>query len=253
MSIENEEIKTNTDPEAGLDNAPSNEEAPEEVLPTVAETVDHSIDVKDSSLGYDLEDDKPAEAPVKDESAVVADVSERLGASTKTETTEQKQEVATPQNTMPFDVTKLSIEQVQQLKQMLEITPESAKKRIIKPVTQIRVIKGKYLIDAGKSYMKLRKNTLEGRDELAHFIPVKFFGDKDFIEMDYREVMGADRVKCEIVSTRTVDESYIEGEPVTHRETGRLTEREVKVITPYYTIKLPTNETVEIKGSMSNF
>ena len=242
------------DPEAGLNTEETPVvDTPEQELPTIAETVDKSIDVSSPDLGYELGEETPTETPAKDESAVVASVSERLGQSTHSETTENKSEVASPQNSMPFDLTKLTVEQVQQLKQLLEATPESAKKRVLKPVTQVRVMGGKYLIDAKKSYMKLKKNTVEGRDELTHFIPVKFFGDKDFTEMDYREVMGADRVKCEIVSTRYEDDSYIEGEPVTHRETGRLTEREVKITTPFYTIKLPNGQTVEIKGAMSNF
>lgn len=231
---------TNTiDPESGIDSQE------EDTLPSVADTVDTSIDVKDPSLGYDLE--TPAT-----EDAVMDKIADQLGASSKPVDVAES-EVATPVNNLPFDLTKLSVEQIQQLQQMLSTTPESVKKRIIKPVTQIRTIDGKFLVDAKKSYMKLKKNTLEGRDEIAHYISVRFFGSDKFEEYEYRDILNAERVKCPIVSTRTVDNSYVEGEPVEHRETGRLTEREVKILTPYYTIQLPNGETTEIKGEMSNF
>lgn len=240
---------SNQDPEAGL-NTPETEETTEETTLPVSQTVDKTIDVKSDDLGYDLEE---KEDPVKDESSVISNVAERLGQATHVAQHEGESPVAEPVQSVPLDLTKLTTEQIQQLQQMLAVTPQSTKKRVIKPVTQIREINGKYVIDATKSFMRLKRNTIENRDELTHFIGVKFFGDKEFTEMNYTSLIEAPRVRCEIVSTRYEDGSYIEGEPVVHRETGALTEREVKVTTPFYTIKLPTGDTVEIKGSMSNF
>lgn len=232
------------DGEAGLSG--TNEISNSQELPKVSETVDQTIDVTSKDLGYDIEPEKTGDP-------VIDDISKRLSEGTSTAKTEDTPNVAEPQQAVPFDLSKLSVEQIQQLQQMLQMTPESVKKKVIKPVTQIRVMDEMYIIDAKKSYMKLRKNTIEGRDELAHYIPVKFYGTDTFVEKDYREVMQAERVRCEIVSTRYEDASYIEGEPVIHRETGRLTEREVKITVPFYLIKLPNGDTTEIKGEMSNF
>lgn len=227
------------DPESGI----NQEQDAEAELPSIADTVDKSIDVSDSSLGYDLP---------KDESKVVSNIAEKLSKSTQVAEHNNAQ-VVEPSDSVPFDISKLSIEQIQQLKHILEVTPNSVKKVVRKPTTKIRTLDGKYLVEAKRSFMRLRKNTIEGRDELAHYILVRFHGEANFVEKDYREVMQADRIVCEIVSTRYEDASYIEGEPVVHRETGKLTEREVKVTVPYYTIKLPNGETVELKGEMSNF
>lgn len=249
-----EEIKQ--DLEAGL-NTPSDngfnnenvEETQEETTLPVSQTVDKSIDVKSEDLGYDIQPEKP----IVTGDAVLDKVSERLGQATQTTQNTESTPVAEPQQTMPFDLSKLTTEQIQQLQQMLAVTPQSVKKRVIKPITQIREINGKYVIDATKSFMRLKRNSIENRDELTHFIGVKFYGDAEFTEMGYSQLIEAPRVKCEIISTRYEDGSYIEGEPVVHRETGHLTEREVKITIPFYTIKLPTGDTVEIKGSMSNF
>lgn len=233
-----------------IDNETVDNQAGEEKLPEIKDTLDTSIDVKDENLGYDFQGEETVKAEVPAEK-VISNISERLSNSQVNPEAKVETPVAEPKQTIPFDINSLSTEQVQALKQILASTPESAKKKKAKPTTKLRKYKDSYVVAITKSYMRLRKNTLEGRDEIAHYLGVKCVGEKDFTEMNYSDFMGLERAVCEITSVRYEDKSYVEGE-VTHRDSGKLVERLVTVTLAFYTVKLPNGELTEIEGSMSN-
>lgn len=181
--------------------------------------------------------------------AAAASIAKRL---TQEQTGAQGSEDA-PQAATPaaFDISKLSAEQLQTLKAMLNSTPDRAMAKAKNPVVLLRRISGKIVVDFKNAYLALVYNAERRGDVEEHKIPVLFHGEQEYTDILYREFMQADQVRAEIVSTRTEEHPVVEGEVVS-KETGRLTEMVVKVPTYYFMVKLPDMEPFELQGKVVN-
>lgn len=152
---------------------------------------------------------------------------------------------------IPFDIGKLTAEQLSNLKSMLAVTPERVPTKKKNAITQLRSINGKVVVAIKNAYLTLVYDPVRMTDIEAHKIPVRFAGETEFKDVLYNEFMKSERVMCEIMSIRTQEEIRIEGE-VVQRETGRLVNQEVKMVIYFFTVKLPDGTITEIEGSAAN-
>lgn len=198
------------------------------------------------------------------ENQSVDNISARLGqegaAAQDTRTDQQPQ----PSVPAPLDISQLRPEQIQQLKEMLSITPERANKIKANPRVSIRRYRGvdgqaepKLIVDIGRAYSTLVKDEHTNITEEVIRIPVKFLGDADFTLIRYKDFMNSEQVVCEVVAFDRQQEWVVEdaGRPVRNRETNELVERGYFEVKEMFTIKLPEGsnpEQVTIEGYMAN-
>jgi hypothetical protein len=162
-----------------------------------------------------------------------------------------------------IDLTKMSPEQLQQLKAMLNATPDSVRNQRKNPVVMLRRFQGfkpdgsefgGIIVDYQNAYNTLVHNKETNLTSEVLMMKVQFLGDTDWTVIPWKEFMNADQVPCEVASSRQEKGSYSEGE-VVNKETGRLMERTVTTVKDFFTVKLPegTNPpTIEIEGKIAN-
>lgn len=184
-------------------------------------------------------------------SSVVDSVASRLGESAKPETEQGRENAPAPQNAMPFDITKLSKEQLQTLKAMLNDTPEGQIREAKNPEITLRKIDGNYVIDFKNAILGIVKDPETGRDIERHLIPVRFKGTEEFVNVLYSKFINAERVPCEVLSHKEEKKPIVEG-AVYSRERGRNVDMVRHIVNSYFTIKLPEGETLEIEGRLAN-
>ncbi len=188
---------------------------------------------------------EPTPEPVKDP---VASVAERLSETSGADT---EQGVIREENAVPFDITKLSRDQIQQLKAMLNATPDASRRKKENPRVRLRRIDGQFVQDFKNAYLALVEDKENRREVERHVIPVLFIGAKDFTNVMYSRFINSEQVACEVVDFRQKIEEIPEGEVVS-RETGTLVEMVRKEMRVWYTVKLPDGSTVEIEGKVAN-
>lgn len=152
---------------------------------------------------------------------------------------------------VPFDITKLTQDQVQALKAMLAATPDSQRRKKENPRVTLRNIGGKIVVDFKNAFLALIEDVENNRQLYRHKIPVKFRGEDKFENVLYSEFINSERVVCEVVSSKQEVEEIVEGEVVS-RQTGQLVEMVVKKVRSFFTIKLPDGDTLEIEGRIAN-
>lgn len=153
---------------------------------------------------------------------------------------------------LPFDVTKLSKEQLQLLKAQLAVTPDQPQLRKQNYTARFRKIDGKYIIDFKTAYPFMRFDPVLRAEVDSHKIPVLFAGATEYVDILHREEFhAAPQVVCEILSIRTEPHSYTEG-IVQSRETGLPRDMEVQSPNYYYTIKTPEGDIFEVRGEICN-
>lgn len=190
---------------------------------------------------------KPIEEAPK---SVASAISQRLESADRGEEV-GKEEGARAESPIPFDITKMSREQIQSLKQMLASTPDTQTRKKQNPTTALRRIDGKFVEDFKRAYNGLVDDPENNRKVERHIIPIKFFGETEYKAIRYADFINSERVSCEITATRTHTDEIIEGETIS-RETGMPVEVIRKDIIAWYTVKLPDGSLVEIKGTVSN-
>lgn len=156
-----------------------------------------------------------------------------------------------PETPLPFDVTKLSQEQLQALKAMLAVTPDQPQLRKQNPTVLLRKIGGKYVVDFKNAYLALVFDPERRAEVEQHKIPVRLEGASGYTDLLWKEFIQADQVKCEVVSQRQEVFEHKEG-IVRSRETGLPVEMIAKEIRYFFTVKTPEGTTMEIPGSVAN-
>lgn len=224
-------MKNNNEPNS---DAPAQENAPAPNVPPVEPPAP--------------ENDAP-KAPAPANNPVVGNIAERLAQ--KEASASVNPEAARGETPAPFDISKLSKEQLQSLKAQLAVTPDAPQMEKQNPVVLLRKIAGRYVVDFQNSYLALVYDHEQRRDTEQHKIPVKFMGDDEYTDIMWKEFIQSDQVKCEVVSSRYEDGSYSQG-MVRSRQTGLPTELTVRTRTYYFTVKLPEGQTVELPGHVVN-
>ena len=150
-----------------------------------------------------------------------------------------------------FDLSKLSPEQLQQLKAMLNSTPDRVVMKQTNPIILLRRYQEKFISEIQNAFTTLQKDDLTNITSEVIMLPVKFIGEDVFVNIPWKDFMNAEQVECEVVSIRKVEGRIVEGKVVS-KETGRLVEREVKTVETYLTVKLPDGNQVELEAKIAN-
>lgn len=202
-------------------------------------------DKDESSTSAPSNEEKSTTAP-----SVVDNISQKLGEKAKPESNTAS-EMPSSANPMPFDVTKLSKEQLQTLKAMLNSTPEGQLNERKNPEITLRRIDGNYVIDFKNAILGIVKDPETGRDIERHLIPCKFKGTEEYVNVLYSKFVNSERIPCEVISHKEEKKPTIEGQ-VYSRERGRMVEMVRTHVISYFTIKLPEGDTLEIEGRLAN-
>ena len=194
----------------------------------------------------------PIPERVEPSASVLPDISARLGGH---EVAREAVATEEPKAVEPaaFDLTKLSAEQLQQFKAMLNATPDriSAKKGNMK--IMLRRLQGRFVVDFKPTKLALVYDPVRLSEVEALVMPVRFQGDAadKFTDVLYKDFMLGDQVVCEVLSTRDEKERRVEGE-VVQKESGRLVDMEVWTLKRFFTVRLPDNSTIELEAKISN-
>lgn len=244
MSVENEiEQALETGDLGGLDpmtDAPNSKESDGSFVPP-------SVDEPETP-----EDITPDVTPTSDKvEPTPEDIASRLEGENVT-TDEDEGDAPKASEPMPFDFTRLSQEQMQTLKRMLNATPDRPTRKAQGISIKLRVIDGKVLRDFGKAYngyITDPEDTM--RKIVVPKIKVWLFGEAEPREMLYSDFMETKRQIFKVLSTRQDVEEVEEGETI-HAESGQLVQMIATYITRYFTVQLPSGEKVEIKDKIAN-
>lgn len=170
---------------------------------------------------------------------------------------------ARPEEPITFDITKLTGEQLQQLKAMLTVTPERPAAKRSNPFITLRkfvtrdkdgIETSKLIVDFKNAYETSVFDEQANRNKEVVMIPVKFLNEEAFTPVNYRDFMTAEQVRCEVIGTESVPGEINEGE-VRSRETGLLIPRITKTLTTFFTVRLPLGTepaSIKVEGRIVN-
>lgn len=142
-----------------------------------------------------------------------------------------------------FDISKLTPDQLKELKAALAETPE--KSQIGGHTITVRRFEDKYVVGILPSKTKTVLDPIEQKPVTKVTIPVMFYGEDNYVDFDYKEFMQWERVKCSVVSIREAKNIRIEG-IVYSMERKREVEQVVNLVMRYYTVKLPNGQQIEM-------
>jgi len=181
--------------------------------------------------------------------SVVESVQQRLaGESTAQQKVEGEVHAESP---LPFDLSKMSREQLQTLKSMLAATPDSRERKQRNPIINLRRIDGKMIANFENAYLGLVSDPENRREVERHLIRVQFYGEEEFKPILYSKFINSERVPCEVIDHKTSTTPIIEGETIS-RETGLPVEMVRTEVKNWFTIKLPDGSQVEIEARLAN-
>lgn len=187
-----------------------------------------------------------AQMPVKE----VKDIGDRMSGGAA-EGQGRKEGDPIPKEPAAFDITKLSLEQLQGLKAQLANVPERVSNKQKNPTTLLREFNGDLVTEFSNSYMAVMRDIEQQRDVEMPMIRVKTAKNPDWVQVKYKDFMLFPQIKCEIVRHMQEADRRVEGE-VWSKERASYVELEVKMMKHTFEVKLPDGSTVMIDSRMSN-
>ncbi len=159
--------------------------------------------------------------------------------------------------TKPIDLNNLSVEQIQNLKELFARTPSRVDDKKANHTVKLRKINDKLVVEWEQTYFAKKRDSINHMDVMKTIIPVRFNGDKKFTDILWREeFMDAEMVECEIVKMDTQEERKAVGVTYKRNSSGEKTTEEVEryVVNTnvVYTVKLPNNEQIKIDSRFIN-
>lgn len=180
------------------------------------------------------------------------DISQRLSQRDgENENEERRGDEPTANEPLSFDISKLTAEQLSQLKAMLNATPDRARRKKENPRVFLREIDGKVAVDFKNAYLTMVRDHELRADVERHVIPVKFLGETDYTNIMYERFMSSPQISCEIISTKKDVDEEERGSTIS-MEHGRQVPMLVTRVNYTFTVKLPNGEQVEIDGKVAN-
>ncbi len=187
---------------------------------------------------------------------VIPSIAERLGGRGGSESAAAKSNAPKAAEPLAFDISKLTPDQLQQLKAMLNSTPDRVARRQVNPIITLRQMhrenQDKIVVDYKNAYLALVDDPENNRKVERHIIPVKFYGDEGFTPVMYKDFMDSPRVRCEAVKMYSEPDSHVEGE-VYSKERGTMIEMEVRTIRHSFDVRVPgIDKIIRIEGRVAN-
>jgi hypothetical protein len=186
--------------------------------------------------------------PEEQAGSVIDEIAEDLAESG----TEEAQGKDGPQakTVQSIDWSKLSLEDLQALRERLEATPAKQAKKGNSTIT-LRRIDGKFVVKIGRARAKMVHDDLLDKKVEKFSLPVFFLNEEAPVEMDYKEFMQSERVTCEVLSISTNKREVVEGQ-VFSRELGHEVEQITTYVDQVFKVKLPDGEILELEADSVN-
>lgn len=170
---------------------------------------------------------------------------------------EDTKSTGTPKtNSLAGMLKNITPEMANELRDILEKTPRIKSKVESKPVIDIRSIGGKFIVDTKTQINIYAIDQNTGLNRLSPVVPVKFFGENDFVNVDYLDFVNADKHEVPIINTTTEMKEEIEGDTFREDEDGLGTDEIKALVTVYIvtktTVRLPSGEESIIEESAIN-
>lgn len=166
---------------------------------------------------------------------------------------EEIKDESIPQSETPspaFDISKLSVDQIQQLKSVLSATPDRAASAKGSTNVKIRKINDKYVIDFKQAFLGVVDDEVLQKKVERHIIPTKLEGAEDYVNIDYKRFMQSEQVDCKVLDMRKDEQPIVEGE--TYDEYDRLVEMIRTEVVVTLVVKTPEGRELTIPGKIAN-
>ena len=147
--------------------------------------------------------------------------------------------IETPIPPPSFDITRLSPDQLQELKEQLDNIAPRSNRPMGKPIVRLRKYDDKFIVDFQNAFNTWIKDERANMNVETIMIPVKFLGSNEFVNIAWRDFMNADQVPCDVISRRSEPKEIVDGPPVRNRATGQLTESVVRRLKETFVVRLP--------------
>lgn len=149
-----------------------------------------------------------------------------------------------------IDISKLTLEQLQELQARLSATPSRADSRATGKIIKIRMYRDQPVVDIGNAYVGLMDDPENNRKVERHIVPFKVLGNDETIHLPYRQFLQLEQVECEVLDTqsRTIPEK----KGVTYNEHDELIEMMVTRVEHFFDIRLPSGKEIKIEGKVAN-
>jgi hypothetical protein len=142
-----------------------------------------------------------------------------------------------------IDLSKLTQDDLKRLKALLDETPETTGK-MGRTIT-VRFHDDEYVVGIGQCRSSFVHDPVENKSVGKTVIPVLYFGEEKYKDVDYKDFMQSQRVKCEVLGERKVEDRIVEG-IVYSMERKREVEQGLETCVRYYRVRLPNNEEIEL-------
>lgn len=185
-------------------------------------------------------------------SPIVGDIAKRLSeAGNEGKVNENANEII-PQESAPFDLSKMTPEQLQTLKSMLNATPDRISKKKGNPTVTLRQTEdGRFIVKFKKAYLTMMMNEVLQAKEPILVIPVQFYGEEGFTDMRWDAFQELRKVTCEVLDDLSKTEEYDDGITVS-RETGQEVVMTKTVVRHYFKVKLSDTASTTIEAEYAN-
>lgn len=192
----------------------------------------------------------------KANSGVVDNIADRLGQGEREEVAENSDKPIA-KNPRMVDLNNLSTEQIQDLQEVMANTPRRKQEKENYYTVKLRQIKGKTIVEWGQSYFDLKHDSVQRKDVMKTMIPIRFHGEKDFVNVLWREkFMRADKVVCRVMQMDKDEKPETVGTTLKRDEDGGYTSQEVEMyinkVVVTMTVQLPTGEEITLGGEFVN-
>lgn len=189
---------------------------------------------------------QPTAEEKNDIDSIVDDLANDIEKQETTETDAPKAEQPAP----AIDISKLTIEQLQELQARLSATPSRADSRATGKIIKVRMYRGQPVVDIGNAYVGLMDDPENNRKVERHIIPFKVAGSDEQMHLPYRQFLQLEQAECEVLDTqsRTIPEK----KGVTYNEHDELVEMMVTKVEHFFDIRLPDGKEIKIEGKVAN-
>lgn len=183
---------------------------------------------------------------------MVVDVGQKLSEATELEGEDEDSDSPKMKETQGFDLTKLSAEQISQLKTLLDsASPAKAKKKNIIPTVTMRTYEDKVVVDFGRAFPKMVRDPDSQSDKPRTHIKLRVEGSDEWITLLYKEFMNLPRITCKQVSVVAEPDEKEFGE-VFSKELKRMVPMMVTYTKRTLTIELPDGRRMTLDSSKVN-
>lgn len=166
---------------------------------------------------------------------------------------DEAEETDTPRAETPvpaIDISKLTLEQLQELQARLNATPSAAETQKHKMYIKLRDYNGQLIVNFSNAFIGLMDDPENNRQVHRHFIKIQLQGEDEMRTIPYQQFMQLEQVNCEVIKEMASEDPIKTGS--TYNEHGELVEMVVVKKEYEYRILTPDGEELVVSGNVAN-